>query len=282
MPARIESFRNDGLTFPVRDTGPLDGEVIVLLHGWPQTSSSWSAVAALLNEQGYRTIAPDQRGFTPTALPRGRFNYRMDRLVGDVAELIGTIGAGQVHLVGHDWGAVVAWATAIRSPELLRTLTAVSVGHSGAFMRALLSSKQALQSWYMFAFQAPWGAELVARYRPQFFFGTLASTGMTKAQRDNVRTEILDRGVLTGGLNWYRAMPLMAPKYLRGKVSVPTTFVWSDGDTAVGPKSADLTAEYVIGDYRFEALRGVSHWIPEEKPAELTELITQRVLTNPR
>ncbi len=96
------------------DGGPLDGEIVVLLHGFPQTSSSWALLAPLLHAQGYRTLAPDQRGYSPRARPRGRFAYRMSQLVEDVVALIGTAcPAGRaVHVVGHDWGAAVAWTLA--------------------------------------------------------------------------------------------------------------------------------------------------------------------------
>src|ERR1700742_2077911 len=128
MPDRILEFANAGFTFPVRDDGPLDGEIVVLLHGFPQTSTSWDAVCARLNQDGYRTLRFDQRGYAPSARPRGRAAYRLSALVGDVAALIHAVGS-PVHLVGHDWGAAVAWGAAANHPSSVRTLTAVSVPH---------------------------------------------------------------------------------------------------------------------------------------------------------
>src|SRR5699024_10065897 len=109
-------------------------------------SSSWGPVAALLNQAGYRTLAPDQRGYSPQASPSGRRNYRITELVDDVVELIRQADAGPVHLVGHDWGAGVAWALAATHPDLLRSLTAVSVPHPAAFQLSMLRSAQALNS----------------------------------------------------------------------------------------------------------------------------------------
>ncbi|MEV7552201.1 alpha/beta fold hydrolase [Amycolatopsis sp. NPDC089917] len=272
-PSRVGSFDHDGLVFDVRDTGPLDGPVVVLLHGFPQTSTSWAETAALLNDRGYRTIAPDQRGYSPRARPRGRFAYRSSRLVGDTVALIDAIGTGPVHLVGHDWGANVAWATAARRPDLIRSLTSVSVPHAGAFLRAMVTGDQLVRSSYMAFFQIPWLPERAMRSRPRLLDRTLAKTGMTTAQISRVHQEILLAGALTGGLNWYRAMFLQSPAGLRGRVSVPTTHVWSDGDTALSRRSAELAGQYVDGEYRLEILTGVSHWVPEEAAATLAAII---------
>lgn len=280
-PRRIASFDHDGLIFDVRDTGPLDGAVVVLLHGFPQTSASWAETAALLNERGYRTIAPDQRGYSPRARPRGRCAYRSSRLVADTVALIHAIGTGPVHLVGHDWGANVAWASAAQRPDLVRSLTTVSVPHSAAFLRAMLTSDQLLRSYYMFFFQIPWLPELAIRLRPRVLDRTLAKTGMTAAQLDQVHQKILVGGALTGGLNWYRAMLLQAPTSLPTRVSVPTTHVWSDGDTALSRRGAELAGQYVDGSYRLEILTGVSHWVPEEAAATLADIIDRTATPSP-
>lgn len=274
MTERIREFANDGFVFPVRDEGPIEGEMVVLLHGFPQTSKSWDAVTIRLHEAGYRTLVFDQRGYTPTARPRGRFAYRISALVGDVAALVAAVGS-PVHLVGHDWGAVVAWSTAAGRPELLRTLTAVSVPHSRAYLRSLLSSIQALKSYYMAMFQIPWLADTVLRRFPKLTDSLLANSGMDAAGRRQVRTDVIDSGALTPAINWYRAMAFSAPKYLQ-KVSLPTTYVWSTNDIALGRRCADLCERYVTGPYRFEVVDG-SHWIPEEHPDLVRDLIVDRI-----
>jgi pimeloyl-ACP methyl ester carboxylesterase len=274
MTERIREFANDGFVFPVRDEGPIEGEMVVLLHGFPQTSKSWDAVTTRLHEAGYRTLVFDQRGYTPTARPRGRFAYRISALVGDVAALVAAVGS-PVHLVGHDWGAVVAWSTAAGRPELLRTLTAVSVPHSRAYLRSLLSSIQALKSYYMAMFQIPWLADTVLRRFPKLTDSLLANSGMDAAGRRQVRTDVIDSGALTPAINWYRAMAFSAPKYLQ-KVSLPTTYVWSTNDIALGRRCADLCERYVTGPYRFEVVDG-SHWIPEEHPDLVRDLILDRI-----
>jgi pimeloyl-ACP methyl ester carboxylesterase len=274
MSERISEFTNDGYTFPVRDEGPTDGEIVVLLHGFPQTSKSWDAVTPGLHEAGYRTLVFDQRGYTPTARPRGRLAYRISALVGDVAALVAAVGS-PVHLVGHDWGAVVAWATAAGRPELVRTLTAVSVPHSRAYLRSLLSSTQALKSYYMAMFQIPWLAAAVLRRFPKLTDRILRKSGMDDEAIHQVHTDVIDGGALTPAVNWYRAMPFSSTRYLQ-RVSVPTTYVWSIDDIALGRRCAELCERYVTCPYRFEVV-DASHWIPEEHPDLVRDLIVDRI-----
>ncbi|GAB16805.1 putative epoxide hydrolase [Gordonia effusa NBRC 100432] len=272
---RINEFRRGELRFPVVDSGPLDGPVAVLLHGFPQTATSWSKVAEILNGNGIRTIAPNQRGYASGAAPKRRWAYRNSELVADIRELIDQIG-GPVHIVGHDWGANVAWSIAGLHPDQVRTLTAVSVPHSAAFIRAVLTSDQARRSWYMLAFQPPKIPELSIRLRPAFFDAMLTKTGMTAEMVAQVHTDIIDTVGLTGPLNWYRGLPFANRRGIK-RVKVPTTYVWSDGDTALGSTGAHLTEQYVDGPYRFETLSGASHWIPDERPAELAQIITETI-----
>ncbi|HTT95141.1 MAG TPA: alpha/beta fold hydrolase [Solirubrobacterales bacterium] len=270
---RITSYERGGLTFDVIDEGPLDGSPVVLLHGFPQRATSWAKVTPLLGEAGFRTYAPDQRGYSPGARPRGRRAYRATELVDDVVALIDRIGA-PIHLVGHDWGAAIAWGVAARHADRLSSLTAVSVGHSQAFLRSLRTVDQARRSWYMGLFQLPLVPERLLSGR-WFVSKFLGGTGMTEEMLATYRAEMVAGGALTGGLNWYRAIPFELSEDIPA-VSVPTAFVWSDGDKALGRRMAELTAEYVDGPYEFVELTGASHWIPDERPAELAEAIIGR------
>ena len=271
---RLTSFTRDGLRFDVRDTGPVDGTPVVLLHGFPQDSRSWDAVSPLLHARGYRTIAPDQRGYSPGARPRPRRAYRASELTGDIAELIEVAGLGPVHLVGHDWGAAVAWGLAAQRPDLLRSLTALSVPHPGAFVHALLTSSQALRSWYMLFFQLPWLPERQISSGKDWQ-RALRSTGMSSEAAARDAELMRDRDTARAALNWYRAIPFSPPRPLPAKITVPTLYVYSDGDTAIGPKGAALTWRFVAGPYTYEVLEGVSHWIPEEVPEQLETLLTR-------
>ena len=273
-PGRLTTYRRAGLTFDVTDEGPLDGEVIVLLHGFPQRATSWSKVRPLLHEAGYRTVAPDQRGYSPGARPPRRGDYRLGALVDDVVALIEEIGAVPVHVVGHDWGAAVAWSLAAAHPDRVAVLTTVSVPHPRAMMDSLRRPDQLRRSWYMGFFQLPWLPERVLSGRLGERF--LAAAGMGRDSIARYRSEIVAAGALSGGLNWYRAMAMSNPKGLGRRVRVPTTHVWSDGDTALGRTGAERSAAYVVGDYRLEVLQGISHWIPDEAPERLAAIILGR------
>ncbi|WP_306339544.1 alpha/beta fold hydrolase [Streptomyces sp. AS13] len=283
---RITSYDRDGLVFDVVDGGPLDGEIVVLLHGFPQTSSSWALLAPLLHAQGYRTLAPDQRGYSPRARPRGRFAYRMSQLVEDVVALIGVAcPAGRtVHVVGHDWGAAVAWTLAGARPDLVATLTALSVPHPAAFMRSLVTSRQFLMSWYMYAFQVPWLPELLLRRidpasAPRVTERLAAGQEPGRLVRD--MEHLVASGALTPALNWYRAMPFSTPGQL-AKITVPTLFVNSDSDPALGQAGARRTRALVSGPYTFRTLAGIGHWIPELAASEVAGLLRAHLADRPR
>jgi len=276
MTARITQLQHDGLTFDVLDEGPLDGLPVVLLHGFPERSSSWRSVAPILHAAGVRTFALDQRGYSPGARPRRRRDYRMTRLVGDVTALIDRVG-GPVHLVGHDWGAVVGWMVAAQRPDLLRSWTAISVPHPRAFLQAGLTSSQGLRSWYIGFFQVPRLAELTAGRRGGFFDRSLRHAGMTAEEVERFRVEMVEDGALPHALGWYRAITLADPRASSRRVTVPTTFVWSDGDVAVARRGAEETGRWVDAAYELVVLEGVSHWIPTQAPEECAAAILARV-----
>ncbi|MFT3900089.1 MAG: alpha/beta fold hydrolase [Gordonia sp. (in: high G+C Gram-positive bacteria)] len=273
MPA-ITQFSNDGLTFDVIDSGPADGKPVVLLHGFPQRAAAWEKVAAGLHDRGFRTIAPDQRGYSPGARPRGRKQYTVPRLADDVAALIDEIGQ-PVELVGHDWGAIVAWAVAAKHPDKVKSLTAVSVGHPAAFLRSAVKG-QVLRSWYMFAFQTPALPERILSADTKQSRRGMKGFGMTDEMVDSFRRDIVDYGALPGGLAWYRALPFAPPTFV-GRVAVPTTVVWSDRDAALGRAQAADSAKFVDGPFTFVEINGASHWLPEERPDEITAAILERI-----
>jgi pimeloyl-ACP methyl ester carboxylesterase len=282
----VRTVTRDQLTFDVVEHGPADGEPVLLLHGFPQRSSSWAGVASRLAGQGYRCIAPDQRGYSPGARPAGARAYTLDALVDDaLAVLDATAGpTGRAHVVGHDWGAAVAWALAAGHPERLRSLTAVSVPPPAAMLRAMRRGRQALASWYMLAFQVPGLAErsLGAGRRPfsPRLVATLRRSGQSAAAAERDAAAMAEDGALTAALNWYRAMRF-AGGGPSGRVRVPTLYVWSDGDTAITREAALLADRYVEAPFRFVELRGISHWIPDEAPDRLAELIAEQLAAYP-
>lgn len=275
MTETLTSFGRAGLTFDVLDRGPRDGEVVVLLHGWPQLNTCWDEVAAQLNASGYRTIAPNQRGFAMGARPKRRVAYRMSELVADIAALVETIGQ-PVHLVGHDWGAAIAWATAAEHPDKVRTLTAVSVPHPAAFVKAMPRG-QIKDSWYMAAFNVPRLPEIVLGDPERARMALRVKAKMpAHAFEAYLRDFVGVPERMRTCFGFYRALPFSSTRSLR-PVTVPTTYIWSDGDVALSRVGAELCADYVTGDYRFEIVSGASHWLPDEEPKEVARLIEERI-----
>ncbi|HEY9414249.1 MAG TPA: alpha/beta fold hydrolase [Pseudonocardia sp.] len=258
------------LVFDVTASGPTDGEPILLLHGFPQHASSWDALVPLLTEQGYRTLAMNQRGYSAGANPHGRGAYRITELVADAVAVIDELAGGKAHVVGHDWGSAVAWGIGMTHPAKVRTLTALSVPHTGAFLTSMLRSRQILKSWYMGMFQIPW---LPERLLNATYVRSMVGSGQSleRARRD--AAEFAGPESFTGPLNWYRALPLSDPRTSRTPVNLPTLFIWGDGDDFVTRAAAERCARYVSGPFRFETLRGASHWLADEAPAEVAALL---------
>ena len=273
----MDTFSRTGLTFDVRDAGPAGGEPVVLLHGFPQDSTAWNRVAPLLNANGLRTLAPDQRGYSPMARPRGRSRYRLRETTADVLALLDAAGLGSAHVVGHDWGAAVAWALAAWHPERVRTMTALSVPHPAAMARAMVTSDQALRSYYMGLFQLPAVPEALILARGAAPLRRLLTRG---GLPDDAVARYVGRmrepGALTGALGWYRALPWNGRDPV-GRVRVPTLHVWSTGDAFLGRAATEGTARFVDAPYRLEVLEGVNHWLPELAPHVVADLVAAHV-----
>ena len=281
----MDQFRRAGFVFDVVDGGPAGATPVVLLHGFPQTAGMWDPVAGRLHAAGYRTLAPDQRGASPGARPTRRRDYRMPEVVDDTAALIDAIGAGPVHLVGHDWGGAAAWMVAAWHPEKVRTLTAVCAPHLGAFLQSGLRSRQLLASWYMYPFQVPGLAErffdLDTEGGRRRFCRFLDHFGAAQedVDRDLAR---LGPGGLRGGLMWYRAIPLLPFRRLfRSRVAAPTLIVTGDRDGAVLRSGLELSLRYCTGPARLEVLPGITHWVPDQAPDTLADLILGHVGERP-
>jgi len=277
----LTTFTNDGLTFDVAERGPVDGEVVLLLHGYPETKESWEEVAPALADAGYRVLAPDQRGYSPRARPRGRRQYTIERLNGDVLALADAAGADRFHVIGHDWGGILAWALGTSHPARLASLTSLATPHPSAFARSLVSSTQILRSWYILFYQLPLLPELSGRGGPgsAVFRRALVRSGLSPERADRY-VEVLRSGAAGPAVNWYRGLPL-APPSTFGPVAVPTLYVYAGADFALSRRAADETARFVTGDYRYEVVEGASHWLPEEHAEQITPTILDFLRSHP-
>lgn len=269
---RGATLSHDGLRFDVHEAGPVDGDPVVLLHGFPQDSTSWRHVLPGLHDAGLRTVAMDQRGYSPGARPHGRDAYRMARLVDDVVALLDDRGLDRAHVVGHDWGGAVAWGLAGRRRDRVASVTVLSTPHPRAMNAAFRSSTQALASWYMAVFQLPVLPELLVA---RTLVPSLVRSGLPREDAERYAARMSEPGALTGAIDWYRGM---VPS--RGDAvpacHAPATYVWGSGDVALRRRAADLTARYVRGPYRFEVL-DAGHWLPETRAEQVAALVVDRV-----
>ncbi|MBC9820904.1 alpha/beta hydrolase [Terrabacter sp. MAHUQ-38] len=269
---RITTFSRDGLRFDVTDAGPIGGDVVILLHGFPTDRTSWDRVASRLHAVGLRTLAPDQRGYSPAARPEDRDAYRLDELVADVLALVEASGRERVHLVGHDWGGALAWLVAGNHPTRIASLTVLSTPHPAAMSRAWRTTiEQKRKSWYMAAFQVPWLPEQAVSAG---FHSLMARCGLPAEDRRRYAAKLANPDALAGPVNWYRAAPHSGVQAHR--VRVPATYVWGSRDPFLGRTAAELTREHVTGDYEFVEL-DAGHWLPETRDAESAAAILRRV-----
>lgn len=267
------------LVFDVLVAGPADGRSVLLLHGFPQTAQSWRGVWPALVEAGCRVVAPDQRGYSPGARPDGVEAYRGPHLVADAVGLLDALDAERADVVGHDWGAAVAWQLAGRHPARVRTLTAVSVPHPLAFVEALRTDDdQRRRSRYMREFARPgYEHELLADDAAglRAVFG-----GVPEVDVEHVLARLGTPQVLRHCLDWYAAQSLEDATGL-GPVTAPTLHVWSDDDRALGRAGALATVRHVAGPYRFVELAGISHWVPEQAADRLAALVLEHLAGTP-
>lgn len=268
-------------TFDARAAGPEDGELVMLLHGFPQTSYEWRAQLLALGEAGYRAVAPDQRGYSPGARPPEIDDYESDLLVGDVLAMADELGADAFHLVGHDWGAAVAWTVAAQYPERITTLSTFSIPHPDAFdaqLADMMSCQYAASAYFDF-FVSP-GAEAMLLANDAMALRDVYE-GLEPDAIEEYLGQLGSEAALGAALNWYRAN-IENRRFTTGpfgSVTVPTMYVWSDGDAAVCQEGADTTGDFVSGPYRYEVISGIGHWIPELAADTVSELLLEHLAT---
>jgi pimeloyl-ACP methyl ester carboxylesterase len=278
VPGERTAVETNGVELHAIRAGPAEGPLAVLLHGFPEFWYGWHAQIRPLADAGYRVVVPDQRGYNRSDRPEGVDAYRIDELAADVTGLLDAHGRESAHLVGHDWGAGVAWWTALHHPERVRTLTAVNVPHPTVMNRTLARSwRQRLRSWYMLAFQVPRLPEavlgaadhrlLVRGMRRSSLPGTFSDADM-----ERYRAAWGREGALTAMIDWYRAAARHRPRPRRREVDPPTLVVWGADDRFLERSMAHESADY-CRDGRVAMLDGATHWIHHEFPRRVTDLL---------
>jgi pimeloyl-ACP methyl ester carboxylesterase len=259
----------DGVGIEYEVTG--EGRPVVLLHGFPDSGRLWRHQVPALAEAGFEVIVPDLRGYGRSDKPVGVDAYTMDLLVGDVLAVIDAAGADRAHVVGHDWGAGVAWATALMAAERVDHLVAMSVGHPATFFAD--GFEQYEKSWYMLLFQF---AGIAEQWLSDDDWANFRAWGK-HPDMDAAIAALEADGSLTPGLNYYRANVPAERFLLAGlqppPIQAPTMGVWSSGDFALTEGQMIRSAANVAGPWRYERLDGPGHWMQIEAPDAVNRLL---------
>jgi pimeloyl-ACP methyl ester carboxylesterase len=258
-----------GTNFRVHDEGT--GDPVLLLHGFPDSHRVWRHQIPVLQAAGYRVIAPDLRGFGGSDKPVGVETYGLGLLIGDVNGILDALGvAGPVHLVGHDWGATLAWAFAAFQPERVKDLVALSGGHPNAYESSPM--KQREKSWYFYFFQFPNAEALLTANDWRLF----RQWCRHHAETENWIAALGAPGALTAGLNWYRANvnPVLEFPPLPS-VTMRTMILWSEGDVYLTEEFATGSRQFVSAPFRYERIAEASHWLQLDRPDVINRLLLE-------
>jgi len=270
----------DGVTLHVAVTG--EGPPVLLLHGFPENWRSWDLQVPAIAAAGLSAWAPDLRGYNLSDRPRRRSAYRMPHLVADAAALIRATGEPRAHVVGHDWGGVIAWSLAARHPELLNRLVILNAPNPRAYARELRRGPQLLRSWYAGFFQLPW---LPERLLAAGHFAAVHELFRRTARREGAFSDgdidarvagLSGEGALTAALNYYRAnRRLAASGHGWGEpVDVETLVIWGEQDPTLSLRLLE-GLESIVPGVRVHRLRNAGHWVHRDEPAEVNRLLAE-------
>jgi epoxide hydrolase 4 len=272
------AFKNGDVGLHAIADGPKDAPVVVLLHGFPEYWYGWHRQIEPLATAGFRVIVPDQRGYNLSGKPSGVAAYALTELVSDVIAIADQLGQAKIFLVGHDWGAAVAWSAALLHPQRIAKLAVLNVPHPSV-MRKFLSTRpsQLFRSWYMFFFQVPWLPEALL----SAFNFRLAARSLLRSSRPGTfsvedlaqyRAAWSQPGALTAMINWYRALFRVRVKFPDKTVRVPTRILWGERDDFLLTEMAHESLRYCTSAELF-TFANATHWLHHEEPARVSELL---------
>jgi len=274
-----------GLIFDALVDGLADAPLVLLLHGFAESFHMWRAQLPALAAAGYRAVAPSQRGYSAGARPPTTdvANYHLDRLIADALAIAAASrhGDGRFHIVGHDWGAGIAWAIADRHADRIASLTVVSRPHPNAFNRALFmpDGEQARRSRHHKAFLEPDAAAKVLADDARWLRERWAKCGVPAAAAKDYLSVLGNAPAMEAALTWYRARG--AVRSPLGTVAVPVLYIWGEADDTVGRVAAEGTRDFVSGPYRFEALPGVGHFAVDQAGESVTKMLLAHLTSHP-
>ncbi|ESP88555.1 alpha/beta fold hydrolase [Candidatus Halobonum tyrrellensis] len=262
----------NGVRLHVVEAGDPDGPAVVLLHGFPDFWYGWHEQLPPLVEAGYRVVVPDQRGYNRSDKPVGVGSYTLPTLSADIAALVRAVDRDAAHVVGHDWGGIVAWDLALRRPSVVESLATLNAPHPGAFERRLRRDPgQLARSWYAGLFQLPWLPEWAltrddAALLAWMLKGTAAPDTFGDAELARYREAWTRERAVASMVNWYRAFP-RSPRPT-GRASPPTLVCWGERDPALRPRLARESVDR-CADGRLRRFPDASHWVHRDRPDEV-------------
>jgi epoxide hydrolase 4 len=279
-PLEDVSFQNGGITLHAKAAGPQDGPVAVLLHGFPEFWYSWHKQIEPLAAAGFRVIAPDQRGYNQSSKPAGVASYALAELASDVVAIADQLGQSRIFLAGHDWGAAVAWGTALLHPQRVAKMVILNVPHPSVMRRHLRTNRQQLRkSWYILFFQLPWLPEIYfskGNYRNgvRALVGSSRPGTFSEEELTLYRATWSQPGAVTAMINWYRAGARHAPKLADRTVRVPTHILWGMRDKFLSAEMAHDSLRY-CSDATLFTFEEASHWLQHEEPERVAQLLIE-------
>lgn len=262
-----------------------EGELVVLLHGFPENWYSWRHQIPSLAGR-FKVVAPDMRGYNLSDKPEGVEAYGISNLTADVKGLIEAFGADRAHVIAHDWGGAVAWTFAMTYPEYVDRLVVMNCPHPAVFMKNLARNpRQVLRSWYMFFFQIPGLPELAFRsfdylaLKRSFVGWAINKDAFSDEDIEELKEAAAQPGALTGGINYYRAMFRSQRRAsARGgfpKIQSPTLLIWAEQDRALGKELTYGMGRYFENGLVIKYIPDCSHWVQQEQPLLVNEFLDE-------
>ena len=274
---KIQRIRTGTLVFDCRISGEVGAEPVILLHGFPETSAMWSRLMDHLSAKGFFCIAPDMRGYSMGACPKGVKNYTMDKLSTDILEIADALSIEKFHLIGHDWGAAIGWHIVYNNPERIVSWTALSVPHNKAFAKAYRTDPvQKKKSRYIGFFLIPFIPEIMIRRHDFKLFRRLWKNS-PEEEIEEYLSVFRRKPSLTGALNYYRANLRKGKGTPIGDIRTPALFIWGKKDMAISESAAKGTEKYMKGDYTFLETEG-GHWLIQTNYDEVASSIKEHLI----
>ncbi len=271
----------EDLKFDCRVAGDKHNELVVFLHGFPETSFMWSRLISDIAALGFYCVAPDLRGYSSGACPRGKKHYALSYLVDDVLGIAKNLGKDQFHLIGHDWGAAIGWKAVYDFPTTILSWTGLSVPHLQAFGEAIVTDKeQSRMSRYIKWFQWPLLPEWMIRKNDFKLFRRLWKHS-NKEEIEDYISVFKNNRQLTAALNYYRSnydlLKNAAIGQILGEIDTPTLFIWGKNDSAIGSVAVSNGHKFMKNDYTFLDL-DAGHWLIQTKYETIKSAISEHLI----